>query len=58
MAYPTRMRYRPFGRTGLMVSEVSLGGLFFGKLANGRSTEATVLLSRPYPPYRIMTGFR
>lgn len=36
------MRYRPFGRTGLKVSEISLGGLFFGKLANGRDTRATV----------------
>jgi aryl-alcohol dehydrogenase-like predicted oxidoreductase len=36
------MRYRTLGRTGLRVSEVSLGGLFFGKLADGRSTEATV----------------
>src|SRR5689334_4437927 len=36
------MRYRPLGRTGLNVSAVSLGGLFFGKLAEGRDTEATV----------------
>lgn len=36
------MRYRPFGRTGLNVSAISLGGLFFGKLANGRDTGATV----------------
>lgn len=36
------MRYRPLGRTGLKVSELSLGGLFFGKLANGRDTAATV----------------
>src|SRR5437667_7156907 len=36
------MRTRPLGRTGLRVSEISLGGLFFGKLANGRDTAATV----------------
>ena len=36
------MRTRPLGRTGLRVSEISLGGLFFGKLADGRDTEATV----------------
>lgn len=36
------MRTRRLGRTGLAVSEVSLGGLFFGKLGNGRDTEATV----------------
>lgn len=40
--YPDSMRYRPLGRTGLSVSEISLGGLFFGKLANGRDTGATV----------------
>ncbi|MEK7766880.1 MAG: aldo/keto reductase [bacterium] len=36
------MRYRQLGRTGLTVSEISLGGLFFGKLAAGRDTGATV----------------
>ncbi len=36
------MRTRVLGRTGLRVSEISLGGLFFGKLANGRDTERTV----------------
>lgn len=36
------MRYRPLGRTGLNVSAISLGGLFFGKLADGRDTGATV----------------
>ncbi len=36
------MRYRTFGKTGLKVSEISLGGLFFGKLAEGRDTAATV----------------
>lgn len=36
------MKTRRLGRTGLRISEVSLGGLFFGKLANGRDTEATV----------------
>jgi len=36
------MRYRKFGRTGLRVSEISLGGLFFGKLSNGRDTALTV----------------
>ncbi len=36
------MRTRILGRTGIPVSEISLGGLFFGKLANGRDTEATV----------------
>jgi len=38
----TAMRYRTLGRTGLRVSEVSLGGLFFGKLAKGRDTAATI----------------
>lgn len=36
------MNYRPFGRTGLLVSEISLGGLFFGKLSRGRDTAKTV----------------
>lgn len=36
------MRYRTFGRTGLKVSEISLGGLFFGKLAGDRDTASTV----------------
>ncbi len=36
------MRYRRFGKTGLKVSEISLGGLFFGKLAAGRDTGGTV----------------
>ena len=36
------MKYRKLGRTGLRVSEISLGGLFFGKLAKGRDTAATV----------------
>jgi len=37
------MRYRRFGRTGLRVSEISLGGLFFSpKLSGGRSVEAAI----------------
>jgi len=36
------MRYRMLGRTGIPVSEISLGGLFFGKLAKGRDTAATI----------------
>lgn len=36
------MRTRRLGRTALSVSEISLGGLFFGTLANGRDTERTV----------------
>ena len=36
------MKYRTLGRTGLEVSEISLGGLFFGKLAEGRDTGATL----------------
>lgn len=36
------MKYRRLGKTGLEVSEISLGGLFFGKLAEGRDTGATL----------------
>jgi len=36
------MRYRKLGRTGLNVSEISLGGLFFGKLAEKRDSAATI----------------
>jgi len=36
------MHYRQLGRTGLEVSEISLGGLFFGKLAGERDTASTV----------------
>jgi aryl-alcohol dehydrogenase-like predicted oxidoreductase len=36
------MRYRTLGRTGLQVSEISLGGLFFGKLAGDRDTASTI----------------
>lgn len=37
------MRYRRFGRTGLRVSEISLGGLFFSPgLSGGRNVEATI----------------
>jgi aryl-alcohol dehydrogenase-like predicted oxidoreductase len=40
------MNYRKLGRTGLRVSEISPGGLFFGKLANGRDTAATLCAAR------------
>jgi aryl-alcohol dehydrogenase-like predicted oxidoreductase len=36
------MKYRAFGKTGLTVSEVSLGGLFFGKLDGGRDIHKTL----------------
>lgn len=36
------MRYRRLGRTDLQVSTISLGGLFLGKLADGRNTANTV----------------
>jgi aryl-alcohol dehydrogenase (NADP+) len=37
------MKYRPFGKTGLSVSEVSLGGLFFAtKLSGGHPVDKTL----------------
>jgi aryl-alcohol dehydrogenase-like predicted oxidoreductase len=36
------MQYRILGRTGLKVSAISLGGLFFGELAKGRDSSKTI----------------
>jgi aryl-alcohol dehydrogenase-like predicted oxidoreductase len=36
------MKYRAFGKTGLSVSEISLGGLFFGKLDGGKDVSKTI----------------